>query len=48
MSNYNDFSEFFIHAKSKEKAKIIHQVLQEATEEQREVMREYKKKTQLA
>jgi hypothetical protein len=40
----NDFSGFFLDIKSKDKAKIIRQVLREATEEQREIMKEYEKK----
>lgn len=40
----NDFSTFFLDAKSKDKAKIIRQVLKEATEEQRAVIREYENK----
>lgn len=39
----NDFSEFFANAKSKEKAKMVRQVLREANEEQRAMMAEYKK-----
>lgn len=37
----NDFSEFFLNAKSNEKAKVIKKVLREATEEQRQLMRKY-------
>lgn len=40
----NDFSEFFINAKAKEKAKVIRKVLREANGEQRAMMDEYKKK----
>lgn len=39
----NDFSEFFMSAKSKEKAKVVRQVLREANEEQRAMMAEYRK-----
>ena len=38
----DDFSEFFLHTKSKEKTKIIRQVMREATEEQRSVIQKYK------
>jgi len=38
----NDFSDFFAHAKSKDKAKIIRQVLREANSEQRAVIEKYK------
>ncbi len=44
----NDFSDFFIKASSKEKAKVIRQVLREANEEQRETLRKYKKEEILA
>ncbi len=37
----NDFSEFFLHAKSKDKAKVIRRVLKEAIEEQRALMKKY-------
>lgn len=37
----NDFSDFFVHAKSKEKAKVIRQVLREANEEQKELVKRY-------
>lgn len=38
----NDFSDFFVHAKSDEKAKVIRSVLREANTEQREMVRKYK------
>jgi hypothetical protein len=38
----DDFSDFFLHAKSSEKAKVIKQVIREATEEQRSVVEKYK------
>jgi hypothetical protein len=38
----DDFSDFFLHADSKEKTKIIRQVMKEATEEQRSVVEKYK------
>lgn len=41
----NDFSDFFVNAKSKEKAKVIRQVLREANEEQRELVKKYNRKT---
>lgn len=44
----NDFSDFFVKASSKEKAKVIRQVLREANEEQRETLRKYKKEEILA
>lgn len=37
----NDFSEFFLHAKSKDKAKVIRRVLKEANEEQRALIKKY-------
>ena len=37
----NDFSEFFVTAKSNEKAKVIRQVLREATAEQKAVLKKY-------
>ena len=39
--DHNDFSDFFIKANSKEKAKVIRQVLREANEEQRELVKKY-------
>jgi len=39
--NHNDFSDFFISANSREKAKVIRQVLREANEEQRELVKKY-------
>ena len=39
----NDFSDFFLNAKSGEKAKVIRQVLREANEEQRELVKKYNK-----
>jgi len=38
----DDFSEFFTTASSKEKTKVIRQVMKEATEEQRSVVEKYK------
>jgi hypothetical protein len=38
----DDFSDFFLHAKSSEKTKVIKQVIREATEEQRSVVEKYK------
>jgi hypothetical protein len=38
----DDFSEFFTNASSKEKTKVIRQVMREATEEQRSVVEKYK------
>ncbi len=38
----NDFSEFFLHAKSKDKAKVIRRVLKEASDEQRALMKKYR------
>lgn len=37
----NDFSEFFVNAKSKDKTKIMRHVLREATEQQRAVIKKY-------
>ncbi len=37
----NDFSDFFLHAKSKDKAKVIRRVLKEASDEQRALMKKY-------
>lgn len=42
--NHNDFSDFVINAKSKDKAKIIRQVLREANEEQRDLVERYNKR----
>ena len=47
-STGNDFSDFFIHAKSKEKAKVIREVLREANEEQREMVEKYGKEARTA
>ncbi len=38
----DDFSDFFLHAKSKEKTKVLKQIMKEATEEQRNVVEKYK------
>ncbi len=38
----NDFSEFFLHAKSKDKAKVIRRVLKEASDEQRALIKKYR------
>jgi hypothetical protein len=38
----DDFSDFFLHAKSSEKVKVIRQVIREATEEQKAVVKKYK------
>ena len=40
----DDFSDFFQSASSKEKAKVIRQVLREANEEQREMVKKHKEK----
>lgn len=40
----DDFSEFFYSAKSKEKAKLIREVMAEATEKQKAVIKQYKEK----
>lgn len=37
----DDFSHFFLDAKSAEKAKVIRQVLREATEEQKTLLQRY-------
>lgn len=38
----DDFSDFFLNAGSKEKTKIIRQVMKEAIEEQKSVVEKYK------
>jgi hypothetical protein len=40
----DDFSDFFLNAKSGEKAKVIRQVLREANKEQRELVEKYRQK----
>jgi hypothetical protein len=40
----DDFSEFFHDAKSGEKAKVIRQIMREATEEQKAVLERYRAK----
>lgn len=42
-SSRNDFSDFFVTAKSRDKAKLIREVLREANKEQKELVRKYKK-----
>ncbi|RJQ34121.1 hypothetical protein C4568_03210 [Candidatus Parcubacteria bacterium] len=37
----DDFSEFFLHAKSKTKAKVMREIMREATEEQEALLRRY-------
>jgi hypothetical protein len=37
----DDFSYFFLEAKSREKAQVIKQIMKEATEEQENVLRKY-------
>ena len=40
----DDFSEFFYSAKSSKKSKLIREVMREATEEQKAVVKRYKEK----
>ena len=44
--NHNDFSDFFIKTNSREKARVIRQVLREANEEQRELVRKYSEESE--
>ena len=44
----DDFSRFFIDAKSHEKVRIIRQVMREATEEQQALLKRYKEKETIA
>jgi len=39
----DDFSDFFLHASPVEKAKLIKEVMEEASEEQRRLMKKYKR-----
>ena len=43
ISENNDFSDFFVNAKAKEKAGVIRQVLRESNKEQKEMVDEYRK-----